>query len=619
MTPVRSLLAGLLLVAGVSSAQLVATHRSSSGSGNVTEMKPDIKIKNTGSSSVDLSKITIDYLFYENGISAGSLVPACYYVSPSQCPDMSIDIASIPLQTNGSKSANFRARIAFASGSLAAGQELSMQWGIHGQGWTHFFNESDDWSYTSNNGQWNPAPGIVVANPGPPGMTLPMTWNGTMASLPTTAANGVVVRNSTADAVSVFDGTSWALVAQGTAGAKGPTGDPGPQGDQGLAGLVGPDGTNGPVGPSGATGPVGAQGIQGLPGNQGIQGPLANLTTQSAKLASLKATVEALRPKLSSPVVSVVANSYYSLVLKQDGSVWGSGDNRAFEGGSAPNRNTPFLSMTGVTAISPTTFLKPDGTLWQIVPSAAPVKVMDNVKSAVTGGAFILILKTDGTLWAQGSNSDGQFGNGTIISSSIPVQVNSDVASMGAGLNFSLVVKTNGDLYTCGSNARGQLGDGTAADKLTPVRVATGVISAVGGFSHSAFLKADGSVWGMGATAQGELGTDPAVDLHSPALIASGVQSIAVGFHSLTTLILLRNGTLLGTGANQSGQLGDGTTNDALTFKTIATGVKSMSNSMFTTIYLKTDGSVWGAGRNLEGQFGNGTNTSSLVPVKLNF
>lgn len=619
MTPVRSLLAGLLLVAGIAPAQLVATHRSSSGSGNVTEMKPDIKIKNTGTSSVDLSKITIDYLFYENGISAGSLVGACYYVSPSQCQDMSIDIASIPLQTNGAKSANFRARIAFASGSLAVGQELSMQWGVHGQGWTHFFKESDDWSYTLNNGQYNPAPGIVVANPGPPGMTLPMSWNGAATSLPATTANGVVMRNSTADAVSVYDGTTWALVAQGVAGTKGPTGDRGPQGDPGPAGPIGAPGPVGATGPIGATGPVGLQGIQGVVGDAGIQGPSADLGTQRAKLASLIATVEALRLKLASPAVDVAANMWYTLVLRQDGSVWGSGDNRAFEGGPVPYLTTPFLAMTDAIGIDKSTFLKADGTLWTISNSAPPVKVMDGVKSASTGEGFALFLKSDGTLWAQGTNSSGQFGNGTTVSSSTPIQVNTDVSAMAAGYSHSLIIKSNGDLYGCGYNFYGELGDGTDVTRPAPVKIATGVKAAAGGRQHSLFLKQDGTVWGSGWNEKGQIGPDADRVFLTPQQLATGAQKIAAGAYTYHSLILKMDGTLQGSGMNSSGQLGDGTNTNAFGFKTIASSVKSMSNGLYTTVFVKTDGSVWATGRNTEGQFGNGTLTSSLVPVKLNF
>lgn len=617
MTPIRSVLAGLLLVAGLAPAQLVAFHRSSSGSGNVTEMKPDIKIKNTGTSSVDLSKITIDYLFYENGISAASLVPACYYVSPSQCPDMSIDIASIPLQTNGSKSANFRARIAFASGSLAAGQELLMQWGIHGQGWTHFFKESDDWSYTSNNGQYNPAPGIVVANPGPPGMTLPMTWNGTAASLPATTANGGTMRSSTADAVSVYDGTSWAVVAQGVAGTKGPTGNQGPQGNPGPTGLTGLDGLPGGTGPTGATGPTGLPGLQGPAGDAGIQGPAVDLTAQATRLATLQATVAAFRPKFPAQAVSLAVTSAYSLVLRQDGSVWGSGDRRVFESGTPGIQTTPILAMTDAQAVGAGFYLKLDGSLWGMSLSAPPTKLMDGVKAAAMGGNFLLMLKIDGTLWVQGGNDYGQFGNGTTTSSSTPIQVNSNVAAIAAGEYHSLIIKTDGTLWTTGRNQNGQLGDGSTIDRSTPVQIATGVKAAAAGIWHTLFLKQDGTVWGAGWNDNGQLGSFRGLLMLTPEQLATGVQRISVGYFSAFSLILKTDGTLQGTGENYEGEIGDGTQNTVYGFKTIATGVKTMANGLYTTMFIKTDGSVWGTGRNVEGEFGNGTTNSSLVPVRL--
>ena len=41
------------------------------------------------------------------------------------------------------------------------------------------------------------------------------------------------------------------------------------------------------------------------------------------------------------------------------------------------------------------------------------MKVMSGVKSVSAGGSHTGVLKTDGTLWMSGCNSDGQFGDGT--------------------------------------------------------------------------------------------------------------------------------------------------------------------------------------------------------------
>ncbi|MEJ5184027.1 MAG: hypothetical protein WHT81_02780 [Rectinemataceae bacterium] len=48
---------------------------------------------------------------------------------------------------------------------------------------------------------------------------------------------------------------------------------------------------------------------------------------------------------------------------------------------------------------------------------------MTNVQAIAAGGYHTMILKTDGTLWATGSNGVGQLGDGTTINRFSPVQI----------------------------------------------------------------------------------------------------------------------------------------------------------------------------------------------------
>ncbi|HRP44810.1 MAG TPA: hypothetical protein PLU27_08590, partial [Ginsengibacter sp.] len=52
-----------------------------------------------------------------------------------------------------------------------------------------------------------------------------------------------------------------------------------------------------------------------------------------------------------------------------------------------------------------------------------PVKVMDNVSRVTSGEYHILILKTDGSLWAIGNNDYGQLGDGSTNNRSTAVQI----------------------------------------------------------------------------------------------------------------------------------------------------------------------------------------------------
>ena len=86
---------------------------------------------------------------------------------------------------------------------------------------------------------------------------------------------------------------------------------------------------------------------------------------------------------------------------------------------------------------------------------------------------FTVFLKGDGTVWAWGSNSNGQLGNGTTTDSSIPVQVSglSSIIGIAAGNNYSVSMSTDGTVFAWGQNSAGQLGDGTTTDSLLPVTV----------------------------------------------------------------------------------------------------------------------------------------------------
>ncbi len=87
-----------------------------------------------------------------------------------------------------------------------------------------------------------------------------------------------------------------------------------------------------------------------------------------------------------------------------------------------------------------------------------------------------LALKSDGTVWASGHNGYGQLGDGTSgygTDRSAPAQVLNltGVVQIAAGGIHSLAVKSDGTVWAWGSNYIGQLGDGTNTDRNVPVQV----------------------------------------------------------------------------------------------------------------------------------------------------
>jgi len=254
---------------------------------------------------------------------------------------------------------------------------------------------------------------------------------------------------------------------------------------------------------------------------------------------------------------------------------------------------------------------------------------------SVTAGEFhSLYVKSDGSLWAMGSNSDGQLGDGTTTDRSTPVQVLdapggnpvTDVVSVTAGSFHSLYVKSDGSLWAMGRNSSGQLGDGSttnfgAPGQSTPVQiVSSGVTSIAAGGAHSLYVR-NGILWAMGNNFYGQLGDGSNSSRLHPVYIdgaspGSGVTSVTAGGNY--SLYVKSDGSLWAMGSNDYGELGDGTTTDHSTPVQIeSSGVASVSAGLYHSLYVKSDGRLWAMGINSSGRLGDGTTTDRSTPVEI--
>lgn len=133
---------------------------------------------------------------------------------------------------------------------------------------------------------------------------------------------------------------------------------------------------------------------------------------------------------------------------------------------------------------------------------ALPTSASESITPMVAAGyTHSLGLKSDGTVWAWGSNSFGQLGDGTYVNGvnkTTPAQVSglNGVIDVAGGTYFTIALKSDGTVWMCGGNDYGQLGDGTTTWKFTPVQVSglNSVIDIAGGGHHTIVLKSDGTV-----------------------------------------------------------------------------------------------------------------------------
>ena len=300
----------------------------------------------------------------------------------------------------------------------------------------------------------------------------------------------------------------------------------------------------------------------------------------------------------TSTAAVVAASGSYSLAALNDGTVlaWGDNSDGQLGTGDRSSRSIP-TAIAGLDAI---------------------------VALAVSGSSFpgghVLALAADGTVWAWGSNSRGQLGDGTTIDRTAPVPVLglSNVIAIAAGGDNSYAVTNDGTVWAWGSFACNLLGAPDVPDRHIPQPVA-GISNITGIASGDDFVIAlgtDGTVWIWGD----RLGDDViGCEFETPTQIArfGNIEAIAAGAAG-HALMLGADGTVWALGRNESGQLGDGTTIDRTAPVPVQNlnDVQMIAAGSFHSLALTTDGAVWAWGSNNGGMLvGDGTTDDRTTPV----
>ncbi|MCL4538756.1 MAG: T9SS type A sorting domain-containing protein [Bacteroidetes bacterium] len=310
--------------------------------------------------------------------------------------------------------------------------------------------------------------------------------------------------------------------------------------------------------------------------------------------------------------ISAAAGHFHSLALGNDGNVYSWGYNASGQLGNGDTLN-----------------------------SDTPVKV--ELPAGVSATAIAcgydhsLAIGNDGNVYAWGDNSDGQLGNGFTTNSDIPVKVNLPggfvPAQICASWNYSFAVGADGSLYAWGTDGQGQLGLGNTTNQLLPVKVplpqgVTKWIAVYGGIYFAVAIGNDGNLYACGYNTYGQLGNG--TTNNSATFVKVNMPSDVTGWNEVacvgsSVLAIANNDTLYSWGYGGEGEMGNGTggtaavVNSAPVKVALPAGVRAraIAGERFDGLAVGSDDYYYAWGQGSEGELGNGTNTGSYVPVKV--
>ena len=292
-------------------------------------------------------------------------------------------------------------------------------------------------------------------------------------------------------------------------------------------------------------------------------------------IGSITATVTTPTAVLTN-AVAISGNGDSSLAVRADGTVWNWGDTATGQSGVSPVQVPGLTDVAAVAAgWNHGLALKRDGTVWawgnnftgqlgdgtttnRATP--APVLGLSGVTSLAAGDGFSLAVQGDGAsgglVWAWGKNTNGQLGDGSLLTRLVPVRVMGldTAAQVAAGQVFGVARLVDGTVRAWGADASFQLGDTSAATSPVPVEipVLSHVVWIAAGTNHAVAIDDEGRGWGWGSNANAQLGHknyDNAAGVGAPVLIPDATAAIAASGGIWDTLILRADGTVWFTGS----------------------------------------------------------------------
>lgn len=285
-------------------------------------------------------------------------------------------------------------------------------------------------------------------------------------------------------------------------------------------------------------------------------------------------------------VKDIAAGEAYSLALKDDGTVWGWGQNSRGQLGNGSNQY-----------------------------SDIPVKAkgLSNVVQITANQANSLALKKDGTVWFWGESAMNYAGNGRKGDSFLPVKAQgvSGIIAIASDIKHSAALKKDGTVLYW------ELDFDTDRVVLKKVPGINNAVAITCGDQHLSILRKDGTVWSLGNNQACMLGDGTTRERATPVQAKNLKNVCAIDAHLYCTLALKKDGTVWYWGSFIYGKSGSGLDEHVSVPRQVKglDHVKYINIGNTHSVAIKQDGTVWCWGNNYLGQCGQ-PNTNRLVPVK---
>ena len=287
----------------------------------------------------------------------------------------------------------------------------------------------------------------------------------------------------------------------------------------------------------------------------------------------------------------------YSVILKEDGTVWTTGRNNYGQlgNGTTTNSNKPVQVK-----IDENTYLT-------------------NIRKISATDTCVVALATNGEVYAWGRNNYRQLGQGDTTNCLYAKKVKTEdgtgyiqnIIDVIANNSNTVYLDKNGGLYICGYSSNGIFLEKTPSTKGVTYLGPKNAIKITGGYINVGLITTTGKAVAWGQNDYGTFGAGNTSTKET--IVAYDVNDFKIACYG--SIVLKEDGKAYAAGKNSYGQLGIGNTTNTSTLTQISidtnSKIKYIAPGGDTSAVMTSDGTVYETGYNYYGVLSNGTTTNS--------